>query len=160
MWADTALCRIPLIGGQASDEAYQARRAGICNGYWFLGRPRLEISARTYAPLLRNAGQTGTSQRRNSEQRGSKPQGTFLSIWQNVRPNSRRAGLGKHTVCPPVAELCRNEYRDRGQILRGIHKPSMNLATNSAVEGIPDSGPDARSPDDESLSLPEIPGGR
>src|SRR6202047_1074305 len=38
-----------------------------------VGRGRLRIvSARTYVPLPRNAGRTGTSQRPNSQQRGSK----------------------------------------------------------------------------------------
>jgi len=45
----------------------------VYNGYWFLwAGPRWKISARTCAPLRRNAGRIGTSQRRNSEQRGSK----------------------------------------------------------------------------------------
>jgi peroxiredoxin len=45
----------------------------IYNGYWFFGRLTLEdLRARTYVPLPRNAGRTGTSQRPNSKRRGSK----------------------------------------------------------------------------------------
>jgi hypothetical protein len=70
----------------------------IYNGYWFFGRPLWKISARTYVPLPRNAGRTGTSQRPNSERRGSGrwkrcvPLGArpvrllFWAIWPQARP--------------------------------------------------------------------------
>jgi hypothetical protein len=38
----------------------------IYNGYWFFGRPLWKISARTYVPLPRNAGRTGSSRHLNS----------------------------------------------------------------------------------------------
>jgi peroxiredoxin len=62
----------------------------IYNGYWFFGRPTLEDSSP--GPTCRYqempAG-LGHPNARTQNGVAARPQGILLSVWQNVRPNSR-----------------------------------------------------------------------
>ena len=74
--------------------------------------PLWKISARTYVPLPRNAGRTGTSQRPNSKRRGSK-----AAKNSSIRTAKRTSKLSVNRIRSDIAisyTLCRDRPFDLG----------------------------------------------
>src|SRR5262252_4702751 len=67
----------------------------IYNGYWFLGRPTMEDLRQDLRAVTRKCRPDWEHHDARAQSGlGARSQGTLLSLWQDLRPNDRRAGLG------------------------------------------------------------------
>ena len=77
----------------------------IYMGYWYFGRPTMEDLRQDLRAVTKKCRpDLGHYNVRTQSGVATRPKGTLLSLWQNLRPNLGRTGLGKG-----VQEL--QEYR-------------------------------------------------
>jgi peroxiredoxin len=85
------------------------------NGYWSSAGPLWKISARTCVPLPRNADETGTSRRPNSERRGSK-----AARNSSIRTAKRMSKLSVNRTNTGKACSCLTGAQRKVALWRGI----------------------------------------